>query len=268
MNISLHKTTIHNIILISAFWGCGYSYKIETELELADKIQIAQGIIDNIEYERLSLMGDSQIIAQFDSVLRPVDHSGVYSFYADRRLRNSSKYRFYPQPASSQIDAIVDQIFYSKDSLKCAAFIILDIHFDILPEFEDPKTTHKYEGFAIYGIRENIEKPFRIYPLHAVTISSEYDYKHIKRNLSSIYTTKLISEIVSTSGTYMENTDQKYWFGHNKFFEDSPDFKTDSSGIFWAEYDYQPGQKPIRKFFYSNRDKPNLNIAKKKHIQR
>ncbi|MDE6636235.1 MAG: hypothetical protein K2K09_06475, partial [Lachnospiraceae bacterium] len=232
---------------------CGCRHEMETERQVQDKMQIAQGIIENIEANKL-LLQDSIIIAQFDSVSHPIDYAVRYSSYATRSLRNSNVSTFYPQPVSTQIDVTTDKIFYSNDSLKCAAFIVVDIHFDILPEFEDPKSKHKYEGFAIYGVRNSIDSPFKIYPINSLTVSSRYSDVSVKRFLETAFNTKEIRDC-GTAGTYMEKRDHKYWFGHEKFFEDSPDFKTDSSGVFWCEYNYHPVIKPVRKYFYSNRDR-------------
>ena len=240
-----------NLCIISCFYGC--HHEIETELQIKDKIQIAQGIIENIEANKL-LLQDSIIMARFDSISLPIDYAVKLSSYTERRLHNSNISTFYPQPVSTQIDVITDKIFYSNDSLKCAAFIVVDMHFDILPEFEDPKSRHKYEGFAIYGVRNSIDKPFKIYPINSLTVVSRDSDVYVKRVLETAFNTKAIRDC-GTAGTYMEKRYNKYWFGHKKFFEDTPDFKTDSAGAFWCEYTYQPGTKPVRKYFYSNRDK-------------
>ncbi|MDE5553658.1 MAG: hypothetical protein K2J10_00555, partial [Muribaculaceae bacterium] len=232
---------------------CSCDNTFDTERQIRDKKQIAQGIIDNIEFERLSLQDDNPIFAKFDSISRQIDYTAAFARYAKRQLRNSNKYVFFTEAASTQIDAYTVKIYYSKDSLKCAALIVLDTHFDISPQFEDPESEHEYSGFAIYGVRNTIDKPFKIYPINSLTVMTKDGISVTKRILERVYNTAAISRC-ATAGTYMEHRDHKYWFGHNKFFEDSPDFKTDSAGIFWAEYIYHAGMKPVRKYLYSNRD--------------
>lgn len=237
------------ICIITSFSAC--NKPVETPRQIKDKQWIEQAVIDNIEAERLAEM-DSVIIANFDSISRPVDQSGWFSKYATRNLKDSHKYKPYPQHASEQIDATVDKIFYSEDSLKCAASVVLDVHFDILPEFTDPEMKHLYYGFAIFGVRNNIDRPFKIYPITAIDVKG-CDYSSVARILNNVYNTKTIRDC-GTAGTYMEKRDYKYSFGHKMFFEDSPDFQTDSMGNYWCEYYYLPVTKPYRKYFYSNRD--------------
>lgn len=232
---------------------CGSCSVAESEQQKKDKIQIAQAIIDNIEFERLSLQNDSASFAQFDSVSRQIYHSATFARYADRRLRNSLDYSYYPQSVSTQMDVKISKIFYSKDSLKCAALIVLDIHFDILPEFEDPLSSHEYVGFAVYGVRKKIESPFKIYPISSLTVISRDSEVFVELALFRGFNTNAIKGC-GTAGTYMEKRKHKYWFGHEKFFEDSPDFRTDSAGVFWCEYNYINGSIPTRKYLYSNRD--------------
>lgn len=240
-----------SVIIIFCLYGC--SPEIETERQKNDKIHISQAIIENIEVEKL-LAQDSTIIAQFDSISRPIDQNVFCASYAERRLRNSFDFALYPQSVSSQIDVNTYKIFYSSDSLKCGALIIIDKHFDISPEFEDPKSKHEYEGFAIYGVRSSIDKPFKIYPINSLLLVSRGSDIPVKRTLEISFNTKEFSRC-GTAGTYMEKRENKYWFGHEKFFEDSPDFRTDSAGVFWCEYTYYPVTKPIIRYFYSNRDK-------------
>lgn len=230
---------------------CSCSTEPETPRQIRDKEWIEQSIIDNIEVERL-MAKDSIIIAEFDSVSRQVSFSSIYRSHAVRLLKNSYKREAYPKPASEQVDVKVDKIFYSEDSLKCAATIVVHERFDILPEFKDPDENYAYSAFAVLGVRDNIDKPFKTYPLLAVIVSA-YSYRRAAAYINSVYDTKAIRKC-STPGTYMEKRENKYEFGHKDFFYDSPDFQIDSFGHYWCEYYYQPITKPIRVYFYSNRD--------------
>lgn len=239
--------------------------EIVTQRQTKDKKWIEQALIDNIEADRLSEQ-DSMITAYFDSISRTISHTSIFAIHAQRRLRDADKYKLkykykpYPQHASEQIDAYVDKIYYSDDSLKCTAIVVLDVHFDKLPEFDDPRSEHTCHGFAIFGVRDNIEKPFKIYPQPTIeVISYDCGYKSVARYLAKYYNTNSI-RYCPTAGTYMEERDYKYPFGHKDFFNDSPDFKTDSMGNYWCQYEYKPVNKPTKIYYlYSNRDDAYLS---------
>lgn len=249
--IYIHKIISKCFFAYTIICMCSCSNEVETPLQIRDKRWIEQSIIDNIEAARL-LEQDSIITAEFDSVLRPVNYGSIYWTYAVRYLKNSNDLKAYPRHASEQVDVTVDKIYYSEDSLKCAATIVVHKHFDIIPEFEDPDENYAYNAFAVLGVRNSIDKPFKTYPLLAVVVHS-YSYRSAAIYINSVYNTSVISSC-STPGTYMEKRKNKYEFSHKEFFIDSPDFKTDSLGHYWCEYYYRPVTKPVRVYFYSNRD--------------
>lgn len=60
----------------------------------------------------------------------------------------------------------VDTIIYNNDGLFCVALLCLNLHYDKIKGVEDMRDLgREYSAKAIIGYRDNINKPFKIYPL-------------------------------------------------------------------------------------------------------
>lgn len=259
------------LVCIMALSGCSYpqqnaravdKHPISPAMEVKyaeDRKRIADCFIENVEYFRKYHRYDLKIYVDSpDSVRKKYD--GYYSQYpgADRDPANffepyasrfslkKDRYVTSPLPTSEQLTVTTDTIVYSKDSLFCVAFLILWLHYDSIEGLEEKRDEgRRYSAKAIIGYRNDIEKPFDIYPLkkHAVIGFESYEAAAIM--LKDLYFNRLKGK--GSTGSVYEGKQFRHNVGDKDFFEKSPYFQKHKSGLYnFQMYRYSGKDYPYK----------------------
>lgn len=173
--------------------------------------------------------------------------------YATRDLIEEHKVVPSPRPTSEQIKVYVDSLIYSKDSLKCAATVIVDVLFDKKANYSNPKYEHNYDGFALLGFRDSKDEQFNIYFMDIDLFLGFDNYKQVSRMLKNSYI-KGLKDAGSTAGTHVLRRYYQCGFGDSNFFSQAPDFQQDSLGNYWCEF-IRHGPYILPTEYHSNKKK-------------
>ncbi|MDR2840816.1 MAG: hypothetical protein LBV75_06075 [Paludibacter sp.] len=209
-----------------------------------DKQQIADCFIKNVEYFRLYHKYGWQIYANSpDSVKQryndyyskypgaDLDHANFFEPYATRYSLAEDKYVSSPLPTDEQLTVITDSILYSKDSLLCFAFLIIEGKYSSIEGIENTMVAgREYDAKATIGYRKDIEKPFDIYPVTKFNIVGFESYAAAALYLEDWYFTWL-KKSGGSGGIYAE---KKFLHnvGEEGFFEQTPYFQKHKSGLY------------------------------------
>lgn len=202
-----------------------------------DKNQIKNCFIENVEYFRKYHRYDLKIYVNSSDSLKQEyeeyyqkypganwDPANFFEPYASRFDLKQDKYVQSPIPTEKQLTVTTDTIVYSKDSLFCVAFLILNLHYDEIKDLEQKRDKDReYSAKAVIGYRTNTEEPFDIYPLKKHSVTGFESYKAASTMIKDLYFNRLKG--IGSTGSVYEGMKFKQNVGDKDFFEKSPYFQ-------------------------------------------
>lgn len=204
---------------------------------IKDKKQIESCFIENVEYFRKYHRYDFKIYENSQDSLKQEyekyyqkypganwDPANFFEPYASRFDLKQDKYVQSPIPTEKQLTVTTDTIVYSKDSLFCVAFLILNLHYDEIKDLEQKRDKDReYSAKAVIGYRTNTEEPFDIYPLKKHSVTGFESYKAASTMIKDLYFNRLKG--IGSTGSVYEGMKFKQNVGDKDFFEKSPYFQ-------------------------------------------
>ncbi|MFV0290455.1 MAG: hypothetical protein ACK5IJ_06075 [Mangrovibacterium sp.] len=208
-----------------------------------DKEQIANCFIENVEYFRQYHRYDDKVyIDDPDSIKAERkaycnkypgadrDPANFFEPYATRFSLEKDEYINSTLPTDSQLKVVVDSIVYSRDSLFCVAFLVIELKYDNIKGLENARVEdRRFDGKAVIGYRDGKEKPFSIYPITNFSITGFQNYKETVDELEYLYFNMLKNS--SLGGIYKGHKFNQN-VGDKDFFNKSPYFKKHKNGMY------------------------------------
>ncbi len=200
--------------------GCSWTIPkgdcpVTEETYQKDKTQIQDFMYSNLEYYRLN----------HDSC-SPDYYRGffVFKYYTERLYEKQGVYKASPIKSHEEYNIVVDTIVYSKDCLKCIAFIVFQYKHVELKGWERKREQgRECDGWAWVGIRNNIEEPFDLYRSETFGVAEYPNVKSAASIIEELYYTKLKDANCMTAP--FNNLLFTHNVGEPDFFEDAPYFQ-------------------------------------------
>lgn len=245
MNMYLHQKEIPDKIksyivtflslLICSCFGCNseknqqnnlFVYQTEPKKVKLDKQDISQAFIDNVEYFRrfIDYTGYSADSIEIKHPNSQWDPANFFVPYASRYSLVKDSYINSPLPTQSQMTVTVDTIIYNNDGLFCVALLCLNLHYDIIKGVEDMRDLgREYSAKAIIGYRDNINKPFKIYPLDTFIVTGFEDCRSAISCIKKMFFNQLQGAslpMIYKTGDYEYNLNDPRFFDSVLFEKD------------------------------------------------
>lgn len=229
-NCSQSKKNINKMINQSFSSGIEENY-------IKDKKQIESCFIKNVEYFRKRHRYDFKIYVNSPDSLKQEyeeyyqkypganwDPANFFEPYASRFDLKQGIYVKSPILTEKQLTVTTDTIVYSKDSLFCVAFLVLNLHYDEIKDLEQKRDINReYSAKAVIGYRKNTKEPFDIYPLKKHSVIGFESYTAASTMIKDLYFNKLKG--IGSTGSIYEGMKFKQNIRDKDFFNKSPYFQ-------------------------------------------
>lgn len=239
---------IVGLTILLFYFGCKEQPK--SELYLNDKVHIEKAFLSNVEAIRRMLLFHNDGYSWGAMYTNLPDSIITYSEFCPltKYWDDNKKLLFaMPVPACDYLDVDVGSISYSSDSLKCMALVTV---YDTSDLFEPRKKKEcSYTGYAVIGLRDRKDEPFKIYPEDLVSFHRFPSKRQVLRLLKKSYS--------HLNGDYTPQSGVQYTCGINnpEFFETAHEFsRIDSLDLLWCQTYMIPGGNRRPYVFYSNQD--------------
>ena len=202
---------------------------VTNEIYQKDKSQIVDFMYKNLEYFRQN----------YDSCCnRNYPEFQIFKSYTERLQEGLGGYKASPIESIKEFIIDIDTIVYSKDGLKCIAFVIFQSNNIELKGWKE-RNEHgrEFDAWGWIGLRDSIDEPLDLYRSDTFGAGGYPNAKIAARLLEELYFTKL-KDVHSMSGPFY-NLLFYHNVGDSGFFENAPYFQTfhrkDYSGKFYFE---------------------------------
>ncbi len=237
------------LAVLTFCFGCQEQPK--SDLYLKDKAHIEKAFLSNVEAIRRMLLFIKDGFSMGSMYASLPDSITTYSEFCPltKYWDDNKKLLFaMPVPACDYLDVDVGSISYSADSLKCMALVTVYDTSDLFVPTE--KKECSYTGYAVIGLRDRKDEPFKIYPEDLDSFHRFPSKRQVLRLLKESYY-HLKGRSTPQSGRKL------YTCGINNpdFFETAHEFsRIDSLDLLWCQTYMIPGGDRRPYVFYSNQD--------------
>ncbi len=226
--------------------------EVENDTVRRDKQNISADFFENIEFFRRIPYSMRKNHTEYPYV---IDHA---SFFANKKIRYNTETKEYVHtPADKEMTVHVKQIVYSKDSLKCVAFICLEQHDDNIPYLDKREPDMRFDGHVMMGIRDSIVDKFKMYPFSNYRTFGSSNCRNALRSLKKLFFYQIKGrEIYKYNRIFKKGTKYTHNLDEPEFFDTAPDFQKNSTTKKYKDYYnlqlYMDGAEIHHYSYYSN----------------